>query len=245
MSVKIICPYVDERVLVATRSHFWNLDVYYEQDVAGLGSDLMYQKMWNRFPKDDIIIIHADMSPTEDDPENTWFDKLCKYTKEYKNGGMFGCLLLYPAKDKKGNFFIQNAGGIFDESSNPAHIGSGIDVDTKGVWGKPVSDQGQYDKVREVAWNTFGGLYIKRELLDVVGNFAPEYEWTYNRDVDYCLQSRSRGYKIYQVPVKLLHHESRDNKRIKASNPSKLEAEMRNLETLKRTWKNTEWYRNI
>ena len=97
------------------------------------------------------------------------------YFVGYKNGGMFGCLLLYPAKDKKGNFFIQNAGGIFDESSNPAHIGSGIDVDTKGVWGKPVSDQGQYDKVREVAWNTFGGLYIKRELLDVVGNFAPEY----------------------------------------------------------------------
>jgi len=246
MSAKIICPYVDEREILKTRSDFWNLDVHYEQDAGGIGSDLMYQKMWNKFPNDDIIIIHADMSPLEDDPDNTWYEKLCASAINNVHAGMIGCVLLYPAKDKKQNFYIQNAGGKFDEKNgNPTHIGSGIDIDTQGVWGKPVLDQGQFEETREVAWNTFGGLYIKREVLNKVGNFAPEFEWTYNRDVDYCLQARVAGFKILQVPIKLIHHESRDNKRIKARDPLKLEAEMRNLETLKQKWENTKWYRNI
>ena len=107
----------------------------------------------------------------------------------------------------------------------------------------PEVDTGQYDEVRKVAWTTFGGLYIKREVLDEVGNFSPEYEWTYNRDVDYCLRTRKLGYEIYNVPVKMLHHESKDNKRIR--NESKVKMEMRNLETLKKNWKDTEWYKTL
>jgi len=80
-------------------------------------------------------------------------------------------------------------------------------------------------------------------VIDAVGNFSPEYEWTYNRDVDYCLQARKLGYEILNVPVRLLHHESRDNKRIK--DDSKLKMEMRNLETLQRKWKDTEWYKTL
>ena len=53
--MKIICPYVFDEEIVEHKKHFWKYDVYYEKDVAGIGSDLMYQKMWNKFPKDDIF----------------------------------------------------------------------------------------------------------------------------------------------------------------------------------------------
>ena len=80
-------------------------------------------------------------------------------------------------------------------------------------------------------------------VLQAVGDFSAEYEWTYNRDVDYCLQVRKLGYDIYNVPVRLFHHESKDNKRIK--NKQKAAMEMRNLETLKNKWKDTEWYKTL
>jgi GT2 family glycosyltransferase len=41
--------------------------------------------------------------------------------------------------------------------------------------------------------------------------------------VDYCITARSLGWKIYQTPVKLLHFEGKDNKRIQASDRTKLE----------------------
>ena len=44
--------------------------------------------MWNKFPNDDIFILHADMGVFEDD----WFEKLKKYIKEYPKAGMIGCV---------------------------------------------------------------------------------------------------------------------------------------------------------
>ena len=80
-------------------------------------------------------------------------------------------------------------------------------------------------------------------MLNKVGNFSPEYEWTYNRDVDYCLRTRKAGFDIINVPVRLFHHESRDNKRIK--DDAKLKMEMRNLQTLKDKWEKTKWYKTL
>ena len=34
---------------------------------------MMYQKLWNKFPNDDIFIMHADMFPLEEDEDNEWF----------------------------------------------------------------------------------------------------------------------------------------------------------------------------
>ena len=50
--------YVFDEEIVEPQKAFWKYDVYYEKDVAGIGSDLMsYQKMWNKFPKDDIYYV--------------------------------------------------------------------------------------------------------------------------------------------------------------------------------------------
>ena len=44
--VKVIVPYVYEHEIVDHKNTFWYLDAHYEQDKAGIGSDLMFQKMF-------------------------------------------------------------------------------------------------------------------------------------------------------------------------------------------------------
>jgi len=245
MSVKIICPYVNDNEINQLKNKLWNLPIYFEKDHARIGSDMMYQKLWNKFSNDDIFIMHADMFPLEDDEDNEWFDFLLEYVQKYPEAGMFGCLLLYPAKDENGLYYIQSAGGQFTEG-NPDHFGSGLSLETSGKFKEELLlDEGQFDCVREVAWTTFGGVYIRRAVFDKVGNFSAGYEWTYNRDVDYCLRTREAGFKIYQIPVRLLHYESKDNKQIKAQDPNKVKAEMRNLETLKSKWANSKFYKTL
>ena len=45
MSVKIITPYVFDREIIEHKQQFWEYDIYYEQDTARIGCDLMFQKM--------------------------------------------------------------------------------------------------------------------------------------------------------------------------------------------------------
>ena len=88
------------------------------------------EKLWNKFSNDDIFIMHSDMFPAAEDEDNEWFDKVLKYVEKYPEAGMFGCLLLYPAKDEDGNIYIQSAGGKFTDG-NPDHFGSGICLETQ------------------------------------------------------------------------------------------------------------------
>ena len=112
MTVKIITPYVFEEEIKVHKDLFWEYDVYYERDTAGIGSDLMFQKMWNHFPNDDIFILHADMTPHHEG----WFEEVLEYVEKYPEAGMFGCLLLYPARNESGECFVQCAGGKFTDN---------------------------------------------------------------------------------------------------------------------------------
>lgn len=237
--VKIITPYVFKNEIEQHKKEFWDLDIYYEQDIAGIGSDLMFQKMWDKFPEHDIFILHADMSTHHDG----WFEEVLQYVNRYPEAGMFGCLLLYPEK-YEGSYIIQSAGGKFTNDI-PDHYGSGFNSDTKQYRKILELDENQYNDVREVAWTTFGGCYIRRSFIESVGKFSSEYEWTYNRDVDFCLTARKNGNKIYQIPVRLLHHESKDNNRIRAVDAAKYEIESRNLQTLVTKWRGTEFYTSL
>jgi GT2 family glycosyltransferase len=241
MSVKIITPYVNEVEIRRHMELFWQYDIYYEKDTAGIGSDLMFQKMWNKFPHDDIFILHADMTPYY--PE--WFEDLLSYVSKYPEAGMFGCLLLYPAKNNKEEYYIQSAGGKFT-NGRPDHFGSGLILENSSAFKNDLeTDVGQYNYVREVAWTTFGGCYLRRSFINSVGGFSSEYEWTYNRDVDFCLAARKAGQLIYQIPVRLFHHESRDNKIIKAQDSNKLLMEQRNLQKLLNKWENSDFYKTL
>ena len=77
--------------------------------------------MWNKFPEDDIFILHADMSPTMMIGLKRYKD----YAEKYPKAGMFGCLLLYPAKDAEDRYFVQCGGGKFTDEK-PDHFGSGL-----------------------------------------------------------------------------------------------------------------------
>ena len=66
--------------------------------------------------------------------EDDWFEKLNKYVKDYPKAGMIGCLLLYPAKDKEENFFVQHAGGKFNKENNPDHYGSGFHMESGKIF---------------------------------------------------------------------------------------------------------------
>jgi len=238
----IICPYVFPEEVAALKNSFWNLDCIFEQDLSKIGSDMMYQKLWKQ-TEDDVIIIHSDMQPTENDLDNNWYEELVNYAKKYPEAGMLGCKLLYPARNEEGKFLVQHAGGKINEDGSADHFGSGFRMEDKKFWKEPEIDNGQYDKVREVSWCTFGGLYIRRKVLDEVGDFDPSFEYTYERDVDYCMETRKAGWKIYMTPTTLIHWESKDNKRLMGQNH--YDAQSRNKQRLKDKWSGTDLFKTL
>jgi hypothetical protein len=63
--------------------------------------------------------------------------------------------------------------------------------------------------------------------------------------VDYCLSARKLGWKIYQTPVKLLHFEGKDNKRLTSSNPSLQEKWKINHSIFMEKWSGTKEMKSI
>ena len=47
--MQIITPYVFKEEIKSHQVNFIDYDVHYEQDTNGIGSDLMFQKMWNSY----------------------------------------------------------------------------------------------------------------------------------------------------------------------------------------------------
>jgi len=210
---KIVIPYVNDNEILELREALFGLPVVFWKDTHRIGSDLAYQTLWHKYPKDDIIILHADMLPMPNDKYNEWYYDLINYANKYPEAGIFGTTLLYPAKDDNDNYYIQHAGGRF-ENGEAIHFGGGLELFSARTVRSLESDTRKYDRLREVAWVTFGGVYIRRTVLDSLPTFDPSYFWTYYRDVDYCLAASKLGYKIYQTPIQLLHFEGRDNKRL-------------------------------
>ena len=245
--VVIIVPYINEAEITSLKRRLgWKLNVVFWEDKSRIGSDISYQTLWNAYPDKDVFILHADMSPMPEDQNNSWFDELLKYVNEFPEAGMFGTTLLYPAKNREtDNYYIQHAGGRFKDGE-AIHIGGGLELSSGNAVRALEEDSGQFDgKIREVPWVTFGGIYIRRSLLSDCGNFDPSYYWTYYRDVDYCLTARSRGWKIYQTPVKMLHYEGKDNKQIQAQDRKRTEQVGINHSIFTEKWKNSAWLENI
>ena len=240
MTFTVITPYVFENEITEVRKYApWQLDWIFEQDNSRIGPDMMYQKLW-KLTDQDVFIFHADMQPFP--LWENWWDYVNTYANKFPEAGILGCKLLYPAKNEEGKYYIECAGGKF-ENEKPEHYGSGIEMGNRLAFKTPEVDSGQYDCVREVAWYTFGGIFIRREVIDEIGDFDPQYEWSYNRDVDYCLKVREKGWKIYQIPVPLFHYQSKDVKRIRTQD--NIDAEQRNLKRLQDNWKDNPLYATI
>jgi GT2 family glycosyltransferase len=245
MDPLIVVPYTDLSDIQALKTALgYKLPVVFWEDKYKIGSDLAYQTLWNIHKYKDIIILHSDMLPLPTDTSNSWYYELLEHVKNHPEAGIFGTTLLYPAKSADNKYYIQHAGGKF-VNGEAVHFGGGLELNSRRASRELEEDKGQYDYLREVAWVTFGGVYLRRSVIAAVGNFNPSYYWTYYRDVDYCLSARKLGFKIYQTPVKLLHYEGKDNKRIQKLDPVKNEHWSINFSIFKEKWGSSDLYNTL
>ena len=143
MEPLVVVPYVNQQEIQPLKAALkWDVPVVFWEDRGRIGSDLAYQTLWNTNPNRDIILLHADMLPLPEDINNNWYHKLCDYAKRFPEAGMFGTTLLYPAADEDGNYYIQHAGGRF-ENGEAIHYGGGLDLSNGSASRKVESDKGQ------------------------------------------------------------------------------------------------------
>jgi GT2 family glycosyltransferase len=242
----VVVPYIFPQEIQKLKDALsWKIEVDFWQDTGYIGSDLAYQYLWNKHKDRDVIILHADMLPLPEDTQNSWYSDLLNVVNKYPEAGIFGMKLLYPQKTQQNQYIIQHAGGRFDNNGEAIHFGGGLNLYDGTANRKMEIDEGQYDKIREVAWVTMGGVYIKKTVRDTVGAFDPSFYWTYYRDVDWCLSARRAGYKIYQTGIPLLHFEGKDNKRLIAQNPNLAEKWNINRTIFMEKWQGTEEMKTI
>ncbi len=210
----IVCPYVNDTDVARVQQAFGlndargsHLPFFFYKDEDLLGPEISYEHCWQKFPDRDVIIVHTDMQPLPDDLNNQWYDDLLRYADELPDAGLIACDLLYPVRAASGRWYVQSAGGHFDDG-NIGSIGGAVDARNATVRSGALEYDDSYRRIREVDWVTFGGIYMRREILDMCGGFDNRYKWAYVKDVDYSLEARLRGLKLYQVPVNLLHEES-------------------------------------
>ena len=215
----IICPYVfDEdrehtiQAFGLDQPHGSQLPFFFWKDEKLIGPERAFEQCWKQFPDRDVIIVHTDMRPMPGDISNAWYTDLCAQVERLPDAGLVACDLLYPLKSAAGLWYVQCAGGFF-KNGRVTHYGGGVSL-AEGV---ATEDAYEYDErfanVRSSQWVTFGGVYIRRETIDMVGDFDERYQWAYVMDVDYCLEAHVRGQGIYQIPVNLLHEESKTSRK--------------------------------
>jgi GT2 family glycosyltransferase len=220
----VICPYLYDHEQEEIRAKFRldseagrKIDAFLFHDKDRMGPERAFEHCWKRFPDRDIIILHSDMAPMPGDENNSWWDRLLHYRDVLPKAGMIACNLFYPVKEQDSSGQVQCAGGTFNDGT----IGwlHGPVVDCKNSDGNGVR-RSQLEQIRVVDWVTFGGVLIRREVIDACGSFDDRYEWAYVMDVDYSFEARLRGFLLYQVPVSLCHEESRSTRPILDADPN-------------------------
>jgi hypothetical protein len=209
----IICPYVQSNEVDEIAAKFGlkeargrKLKFFLWQDTAKIGPEHAFEHCWNLFPDRDIIIIHSDMAPMPEDRSNRWYDELLEYRASLPNAGMIGCNLFYPRFEPGERLSVQCAGGTFESGKIGHIVGPVCSADDPAAEG--IREE-TLQAVRMVDWVTFGGILIRRELLNACGRFDRRYKWAYVMDVDYCFEARLRGFRLFQVPIQLQHEENR------------------------------------
>lgn len=104
--------------------------------------------------------------------------------------GVVGARLLFPSGQ------IQNAGGVFDNLSQPAHRCLG--------WSNP--NAAECSTPRDVEWTTGAAIAIQTTLFQHIGGFDERYERGYFEDVDLAMRARQAGSRIWYEPRCTLIH---------------------------------------
>ena len=137
-------------------------------------------------PGSDIVLINNDLVFTQAD----WLGRLRACAASSPDVGIVGCRL-------------RMADGSL------LHAGTYILPDT--MWGQQIGswekDIGQYSRNREVEGIVFACAYLRREVVDAVGELSLDFE-SYFEDTDYCLRARQAGFKTLVCgEVTLVHDE--------------------------------------
>ena len=62
-----------------------------------------------------------------------------------------------------------------------------------------------YDKIQDV-WSIYGaGFLVKRDVLEIIGLFDPEY-FCYYEEIDLCWRIRLAGFRVVFVPKAVMYH---------------------------------------
>ncbi|MEG2917980.1 MAG: glycosyltransferase family 2 protein [Clostridium sp.] len=119
--------------------------------------------------------------------------------------------------------FLKELVRCYEESENPGIIGSKIlyesrreviwygggDVNLKRFYGYHYGegeiDKGQYNIEGTTNFITGCVMLIGREIIEKVGMLPTEY-FMYFEDVDYCMNVRNHGYKLYYCPKSVVYH---------------------------------------
>lgn len=239
--VVIVCPYLRDEDATRVRQAFGlddargrDLPFFLWQDVEGLGPERAYQHCWSQFPDHDVVIIHTDMSPMPDDADNRWYRELLGWVDRLPDAGLVACDLLYPIRARSGRWYVQSAGGKV-EDGEISWIGGHVDARTGSVGEGACEYDASYQGAREADWVTFGGVYLRRRVIERCGGLDPRYRWAYVMDVDYCMLARLHGFKCYQVPVNLLHEENGSTRELLAD-PVHREAMLSNFDRFRSKW---------
>ena len=236
----IICPYLYgwERAELRRKfrldsRHGRKLDFFMWQDVARIGPERAFERCWNQFPHQDVILMHSDMSPMPEDKTNAWYDALLEYRDALPHAGMIACNLFYPTKGAHEPRRVQCAGGQFKDGGITHLRGPVLEASDEMQDGVPSA---LLQQTRQVQWVTFGGVLIRRKVIHACGPFDRRYKWAYVMDVDYCLEATARGFQLFQVPVSLQHEGSRTTRRLWEQEPGLLKYMDDNHEIFKKKW---------
>ncbi|MDQ2803619.1 MAG: hypothetical protein M3Y41_13425 [Pseudomonadota bacterium] len=237
----IICPYLYPHEAAEVRAKFRldrragaGLEFFLWHDTERRGPERAFEFCWDQFPDRDVVLIHSDMAPLPGDTANAWYESLLGFRDRLPRAGMIACNLLYPSGEHDGVWRVQCAGGSFrdgriDYLRGPV-LGAGNEADA-GVPERLLRE------VRAVDWVTFGGVLIRRDVIRACGPFDRRYEWAYVMDVDYSLEARLRGFRLYQVPVSLLHEESRTTRPMLQAGGDLRDAVSRNWDVFHAKWR--------
>ena len=241
----IVCPYVHDEDKSAVIHNFrlnifskLFLKFFFWQDKNLIGPERAYEYCWTKFPDKNVIILHTDMQPMPYDFFNFWYFKLIYYSLRLDNAGIVAANLLYPKKSKAQDvWFVQSGGGGFDNGKTTFIGGGGID-NAGTLYTKVLK------KIRDVEWVTFGGILVQRRLLQTCGSFDSIYKWAFVMDVDYSLNARLAGFNLYQVPVNLIHEESKTTSRFMKQDNVYADFYTENHTKFDKKWRNVleSWY---
>lgn len=148
-----------------------------------VSNNIGIKKALKKYDPDYVLIFNDDCEVLEKD----WLNRLVDFAENKKDGGLFGCQIVYPDGSlqwfaKKGKTNLIKNPGTFSKDKEIQNV-QNID-------------------------NVMGAnILVKGRVFYNVGFFDEGFSPFYGEETDFCFRALKKGYKIYYVGnVKVIHH---------------------------------------